>query len=119
MVPAAAVDDTLRELVPLLAAGDIFIDGGNSYYDDDLLRSRPLAAKQIHYLDCGASGDVFGLERGYCLMIGGPKEAVDRVDPLFRALAPGVEAAPYTSGRPDPPSAAEAGYPGGHLEKPG
>jgi 6-phosphogluconate dehydrogenase len=110
MVPAAAVDDTLRELVPHLDAGDIVIDGGNSYYRDDLLRSKWLAAKQIHYLDCGTSGGVFGLERGYCLMIGGPKEAVDHVDPLFRALAPGVEAAPRTPGRTGPPSAAEAGY---------
>jgi 6-phosphogluconate dehydrogenase len=110
MVPAAAVDDTLGELVPHLDAGDIVIDGGNSYYRDDLLRSGSLAAKKIHYLDCGTSGGVFGLERGYCLMIGGPQEAVDHVGPLLRALAPGVEAAPRTPGRTGSPSAAEAGY---------
>ena len=88
MVPAAAVDATLDELLPHLEADDIVVDGGNSYYRDDLLRSKRLAEKQIHYLDCGTSGGVLGLARGYCLMIGGPREAVARLDPLFRALAP-------------------------------
>jgi 6-phosphogluconate dehydrogenase len=110
MVPAAAVDAMLDELLPHLDAGDMLIDGGNSYYRDDLQRSRRLAEGQIAYLDCGTSGGVWGLERGYCLMIGGPKEAVDHLDPLFRALAPGVDAAPRTPGRSGPPSAAEQGY---------
>jgi 6-phosphogluconate dehydrogenase len=110
MVPAAAVDATIDEVLPHLDAGDMLIDGGNSYYRDDLLRSKQLAEKQIFYLDCGTSGGVWGLERGYCLMIGGPKEAVDHLDPLFRALAPGVEAAPRTPGRSGPPSGAEQGY---------
>ena len=110
MVPAAAVDATINELLPHLDAGDMVVDGGNSYYVDDLRRSKRLAQKQVHYLDCGTSGGVWGLERGYCLMIGGPKEAIDQLDPLFRALAPGVEAAPRTPGRTGPPSAAEQGY---------
>jgi len=110
MVPAAAVDATIEELLPHLEAGDIVVDGGNSYYRDDLQRSKRLAEKQIHYLDCGTSGGVLGLERGYCLMIGGSREAVDHLDPLFRALAPGADAAPRTPGRDGPPSAAEQGY---------
>jgi len=110
MVPAAAVDATIDELLPHLDAGDMVIDGGNSYYRDDLRRSTRLAQKQVHYMDCGTSGGVWGLERGYCLMIGGPKEAVEHLDPLFRALAPGVEAAPRTPGRTGSPSAAEQGY---------
>ena len=110
MVPAAAVDATIDELLPHLDGGDIVVDGGNSYYRDDLQRSKRLAEKQIHYLDCGTSGGVLGLARGYCLMIGGPREAVDRLDPLFRALAPGVDAASRTPGRDGPPSAAEQGY---------
>ena len=110
MVPAAAVDATINELLPHLDAGDMVVDGGNSYYVDDLRRSKRLTDKQIAYLDCGTSGGVWGLERGYCLMIGGPKEAVEHLDPLFRALAPGVEAAPRTPGRTGSPSAAEQGY---------
>ena len=110
MVPAAAVDATIDDLLPHLDAGDIVVDGGNSYYRDDLQRSKRLAEKQIDYLDCGTSGGVLGLARGYCLMIGGPTEAVDRLDPLFRALAPGVDAATRTPGRDGPPSAAEQGY---------
>ena len=110
MVPAAAVDATIDELLPHLDAGDMLIDGGNSYYVDDLRRSKRLADQQIAYLDCGTSGGVWGLERGYCLMIGGPAEAVAHLDPLFRALAPGVEAAARTPGRTGSPSAAEQGY---------
>jgi len=110
MVPAAAVDATIDELLPHLDAGDMVIDGGNSYYRDDLRRSTRLAQKQVHYMDCGTSGGVWGLERGYCLMIGGLNEAVAYLDPLFRALAPGVEAAARTPGRTGPPSAAEQGY---------
>ena len=88
MVPAAAVDDTLAQLVPLLAKGDIVIDGGNSYYGDDIRRAHSLVEHGVHYVDCGTSGGVFGLERGYCLMIGGPDEAVARLDPIFATLAP-------------------------------
>ena len=110
MVPAAAVDATLAELVPLLARGDVVVDGGNSHYVDDIRRSRELAEKGISYLDCGTSGGVAGLERGYCLMIGGAAEAVHRLDPVFRALAPGVDAAPRTPGRTGDPSPAEYGY---------
>jgi 6-phosphogluconate dehydrogenase len=110
MVPAAAVDATLEELLPHLDAGDMVIDGGNSYYVDDLRRSNHVGQRQVHYLDCGTSGGVWGLERGYCLMIGGPDEAVAYLDPLFRALAPGVEAAARTPGRTGSPSAAEQGY---------
>jgi 6-phosphogluconate dehydrogenase len=110
MVPAAAVDATLDELVPLLARGDVIVDGGNSYYVDDLRRSAALAKAGIDYLDCGTSGGVAGLDRGYCLMIGGPAEAVGRLDPIFRALAPGVAAAPRTPGRSGDPDSAENGY---------
>ncbi len=110
MVPAASVDATLDEIVPLLAPGDVVVDGGNSYYGDDIRRSRMLARKGIHYLDCGTSGGVAGLERGYCLMIGGPAEAVRRLDPIFRALAPGIDAAPRTPGRAGDPAPAENGY---------
>jgi 6-phosphogluconate dehydrogenase len=110
MVPAAAVDATLAELVPLLARGDVVVDGGNSYYVDDIRRAKTLAQEGIHYLDCGTSGGVVGLERGYCLMIGGPAEAVRRLDPIFRTLAPGVDAAPRTPGRTGDPTAAENGY---------
>jgi 6-phosphogluconate dehydrogenase len=110
MVPAASVDATLDQLVPLLAAGDMVIDGGNSYYHDDIRRSRELEPAGIHYLDCGTSGGVAGLERGYCLMIGGPDDAVARLDPIFKALAPGVAAAPRTPGRTGDPDTAEQGY---------
>jgi 6-phosphogluconate dehydrogenase len=110
MVPAASVDDTVRQIVPLLSRDDVVVDGGNSYYVDDLRRSRELAGVGLHYLDCGTSGGVFGLERGYCLMIGGDEAAVKRLEPLFRALAPGVEAAARTPGREGAPSPAEQGY---------
>ena len=110
MVPAASVDATLAELVPHLAAGDIVIDGGNSWYRDDIRRARELAPAGIHYVDCVTSGGVFGLERGYCLMVGGPDEAVATLDPILRALAPGVASAPRTPGREGTPSTAEEGY---------
>jgi 6-phosphogluconate dehydrogenase len=110
MVPAASVDATLEQLRPLLAAGDMVIDGGNSYYRDDIRRSKELEPAGIRYLDCGTSGGVWGLERGYCLMIGGPDEAVARLDPLFKALAPGVAAAARTPGREGEPTRAEQGY---------
>jgi len=110
MVPAAAVDDTLAQLVPLLAKGDIVIDGGNSYYGDDIRRAHSLVERGVHYVDCGTSGGVFGLERGYCLMIGGPDEAVSRLDPIFRTLAPGIAAAPRTEGRETHGGTAEEGY---------
>jgi 6-phosphogluconate dehydrogenase len=110
MVPAGSVDATLADLVPLLARGDTIVDGGNSYYVDDLRRSHELAAAGIDYLDCGTSGGVWGLERGYCLMIGGPDDAVERLDPLFRSLAPGVASAERTPGRSGDPTRAEEGY---------
>jgi 6-phosphogluconate dehydrogenase len=110
MVPAASVDTTLDELVPLLARDDVVVDGGNSYYVDDIRRSRTLADAGIEYLDCGTSGGVAGLDRGYCLMIGGPADGVARLDPIFRALAPGVAAAPRTPGRTGDPAPAENGY---------
>ncbi len=100
MVPAASVDATLETLVPLLQADDVVIDGGNSYYRDDLRRSAALAEKGLHYVDCGTSGGVWGLERGYCLMIGGDDEAVARLDPIFMTIAPGegtVEPTPGAS----------------------
>jgi 6-phosphogluconate dehydrogenase len=110
MVPAAAVDATLEQLCPLLAEGDMVIDGGNSYYRDDIRRSKEMGQTGIRYLDCGTSGGVWGLERGYCLMIGGPDDAVALLDPLFKALAPGVEAAARTPGREGEPTTAEQGY---------
>ncbi len=110
MVPTASVDATLDELTPHLAAGDMVVDGGNSYYIDDISRSRALAEQGIDYLDCGTSGGVWGLERGYCLMIGGPDAAVETLDPLFRSLAPGVDAAARTPGRDGRPGNDEEGY---------
>jgi 6-phosphogluconate dehydrogenase len=89
MVPAAIVDRTIAELLPLLAPDDIVIDGGNSYYVDDIRRATELAAKQIHYVDVGTSGGVWGLERGYCMMIGGEAAVVKHLDPIFATLAPG------------------------------
>jgi 6-phosphogluconate dehydrogenase len=99
MVPAAVVDQELAQLVPLLQRDDTVIDGGNSYYHDDIRRAGELAPKGIHYVDVGTSGGVWGLERGYCQMIGGEVEAVRRLDPIFAALAPGKAAAPPTPGR--------------------
>lgn len=110
MLPAAVVEQTLAELVPLLSAGDIVVDGGNSYYRDDIRRSAELAAKNIDYLDTGVSGGVWGLERGYCLMIGGDTGSVSRLDPIFSALAPGAAAAPPTAGRENSSSTADKGY---------
>jgi 6-phosphogluconate dehydrogenase len=110
MVPAAFVDDTIDKLIPLLQADDTVIDGGNSYYRDDLRRGARLREHGLHYVDMGTSGGVFGLERGFCLMIGGDNTAVERLDPFFSALAPGVEAAPRTPGRDDDPTPAEQGY---------
>ncbi len=110
MVPAAVVDATLDQLVPLLAPGDIVIDGGNSYYRDDLERARRLAEHRLHYVDVGTSGGVFGLERGFCLMIGGEDDAVAHLDPIFATIAPGVDAAPRTPDLTGPPSQAEHGY---------
>src|SRR6185436_7073537 len=99
MVPVGAVDGTIADLLPHLERGDILIDGGNSYYIDDIRRAKELSAKGIHYVDVGTSGGVFGLDRGYCLMIGGPDAAVKRLDPIFKALAPSREAAARTPGR--------------------
>jgi 6-phosphogluconate dehydrogenase len=98
MVPAAAVDATLDELTSRLAAGDVVVDGGNSYYRDDIERAKRLGATGLHYVDCGTSGGVWGLERGYCLMIGGEADVVRRLDPLFATLAPGVGSIPRTPG---------------------
>ena len=110
MVPAGYVQDTLDELTGLMESGDAIIDGGNSYYRDDIDRAAALAPEGIDYLDVGTSGGVFGLDRGFCLMIGGPDEAVVRLDPIFATIAPGVEAAPRTPGREGDPTPAEQGY---------
>jgi 6-phosphogluconate dehydrogenase len=110
MVPAAVVDKTIADLLPHLEAGDIVIDGGNSYYVDDIERARDLAAKRIHYVDVGTSGGVWGLERGYCMMIGGEKEVVQHLDPIFSALAPGIGDIPRTPGREERDGTAEQGY---------
>ena len=110
MVPAAVVDKTIRDLLPDLEAGDILIDGGNSYYVDDIRRGKELAAKRIHYVDVGTSGGVWGLERGYCMMIGGPDQAVKHLDPVFKTLAPGVGDIPRTAGRETIGGTAEQGY---------
>src|SRR4051794_19326931 len=99
MVPAAVGDQTIRELQPLLAAGDILIGGGNSYYIDDIRRAKELAAKSLHYVDVGTSGGVWGLDRGYCMMIGGEPAVVQRLDPIFAALSPGKGDIPPTPGR--------------------
>jgi 6-phosphogluconate dehydrogenase len=111
MVPAAVVDNSIRDLLPLLEAGDILIDGGNSYYIDDIRRSKEIAPKGIHYVDVGTSGGVWGLERGYCMMIGGPESAVRHLDPIFSALAPGIGDIPRTPGREkSAASTSESGY---------
>ncbi|OGS91994.1 MAG: 6-phosphogluconate dehydrogenase (decarboxylating) [Gallionellales bacterium GWA2_60_18] len=110
MLPAAVVDASIAELTPMLSPEDILIDGGNSYYKDDILRAGRLSAKGIHYVDVGVSGGVWGLERGYCLMIGGKSQAVARLQPVFAALAPGVKTAPRTDGCEGAPSTAEEGY---------
>jgi 6-phosphogluconate dehydrogenase len=109
MVPAGVVDHTIADLLPLLDAGDILIDGGNSYYVDDIRRAKELAPK-IHYVDVGTSGGVWGLERGYCMMIGGETEVVKRLDPILAALAPGMGDSPRTPGREKIGGTAEQGY---------
>ena len=110
MVPAGYVQDTLDELAGLMDSGDAIIDGGNSYYRDDIDRAAALAPRGIDYLDVGTSGGVFGLDRGFCLMIGGPDEAVNRLDPIFKTIAPGVDSAERTPGRSGDATPAENGY---------
>jgi 6-phosphogluconate dehydrogenase len=110
MVPAAVVDKTIADLLPHLEAGDILIDGGNSYYVDDIRRAKELAPRKIHYVDVGTSGGVYGLERGYCMMIGGEPEVIKRLDPIFAALAPGRGDIPRTAGRDKIDGTAEQGY---------
>ncbi|MDQ6640079.1 MAG: NAD(P)-binding domain-containing protein, partial [Pseudomonadota bacterium] len=107
MVPAGVVDGELEQLMPHLDAGDIVIDGGNSYYRDDIRRAKALGAAGFHYVDVGTSGGVAGQDRGYCLMIGGEPEVVARLTPIFAALAPGVDAAPRTRGRDGAAASAE------------
>jgi len=123
MVPAGVVDETIAELLPHLERGDILIDGGNSYYIDDIRRAKELAPKGIHYVDVGTSGGVWGLERGYCMMIGGETDAVKHLDPIFATLAPGRGDIPRTPGREKAGGTAEQGYlhcgpnGGGHFVK--
>jgi len=123
MIPAAVVDSIIAEIVPFLEAGDILIDGGNSYYIDDIRRAKDLAPKGIHYVDVGTSGGVWGLERGYCMMIGGPDAAVRHLDPIFNTIAPGIGDIPRTVGREKTGGTAEQGYlhcgpsGGGHFVK--
>jgi 6-phosphogluconate dehydrogenase len=110
MVPAAFAGDTVDDLAALLEAGDTVIDGGNTYYREDIHRAERLGPRDLHYVDVGTSGGVFGLERGFCLMIGGEEEVVTRLEPIFSALAPGIDAAPRTPGREAEPTTAEHGY---------
>ena len=111
MVPAGEITEkTVAEVAEALDSGDAIIDGGNSYYRDDMRRAAEVGERGIDYVDCGTSGGVFGLERGYCLMIGGPDGAVERLDPIFGALAPGVDSAERTPGRSGDPTPAENGY---------
>src|SRR6201987_3417769 len=110
MVPAAAVDQTISDLLPHLEAGDVLIDGGNSYYIDDIKRAKELAPKQIHYVDVGTRGGVWGLERGYCMMIGGETGVVQHLDPIFATLAPGIGDIPRTPGRDKLGTTSELGY---------
>ena len=110
MVPAAVVDQTLKALVPFLEADDVVVDGGNSFYQDDIRRAAELKSKGVHYVDAGTSGGVWGRERGYCLMIGGDRSAVERMDPIFAALAPGAGSTPRTPGRSGASDTAERGY---------
>src|SRR5215471_1114268 len=123
MVPAAVVDKTIADLLPSLEPGDILIDGGNSYYIDDIQRAKELAPRQIHYVDVGTSGGVWGLERGYCMMIGGETAVVQHLDPIFSTLAPGTGDIPRTPGREKLNGTAEQGYlhcgpnGGGHFVK--
>src|SRR5260370_6317984 len=124
MIPAGVVEKTIEAIAPHLEAGDILIDGGNSYYIDDIRRAKELAEKGIHYVDVGTSGGVWGLERGYCMMIGGPDAAVEYLDPLFRTIAPGNGEIARTPGGGKGWGAAEGGYLdcvggrcGGHTQK--
>ncbi len=123
MIPAAVVDSTIAELAPHLESGDILIDGGNSYYIDDIRRSKQLAPQGIRYIDVGTSGGVWGLERGYCLMIGGPTDAVEHLEPIFKTIAPGSGDIARTVGREKQGGTAELGYlhcgpsGGGHFVK--
>src|SRR5271156_387154 len=110
MIPAGVVEKTIAAIAPHLEAGDILIDGGNSYYIDDIRRSKELAAKGIQYVDVGTSGGVWGLERGYCMMIGGPDHTVQRLDPIFKTLAPGAGDIPRTPGRKKEGGTSELGY---------
>jgi 6-phosphogluconate dehydrogenase len=110
MVPAAVVDSTLDALLPALDAGDVIVDGGNSYYRDDIARAARLSARGVHYVDCGTSGGVFGMDRGYCLMIGGEQPVVARLDPIFATLAPGAGTIPRTPGRDKLGGTSERGY---------
>src|SRR5437763_8867826 len=110
MVPAAVTGQVVSDVAELLERGDTVIDGGNSYYRDDIARAAALSEKGFHYVDIGTSGGVFGLERGYCLMIGGEADVVSRLDPIFATIAPGVEAAARTPGRDGEPTTAERGY---------
>ncbi|HSN71322.1 MAG TPA: decarboxylating 6-phosphogluconate dehydrogenase [Steroidobacteraceae bacterium] len=110
MVPAGIVDRVIADVAPLLEADDVLIDGGNSYYVDDIRRARDLSSQRIHYVDVGTSGGVFGLDRGYCLMIGGEPEVVERLDKVFAVLAPGTGDIPRTPGRSGEPVTAEQGY---------
>jgi 6-phosphogluconate dehydrogenase len=123
MIPAGVVEQTIAEIVPHLESDDILIDGGNSYYVDDIRRAKELAPKGIHYVDVGTSGGVWGLERGYCMMIGGPRASVERLDPIFKAIAPGIGDIPRTPGFDKVGGTAELGYlhcgesGGGHFVK--
>src|SRR5271154_5975041 len=123
MIPAAVVDKTIAQIVPHLESGDILIDGGNSYYIDDIRRAKELAPKGIKYVDVGTSGGVWGLERGYCMMIGGPDSAVKYLDPIFKTIAPGIGDIPRTPGFEKIKSTSEQGYlhcgpsGGGHFVK--
>jgi 6-phosphogluconate dehydrogenase len=110
MVPASVTGSTVFELADEFEADDIIIDGGNSYYRDDITRAKELSAKGIHYVDVGTSGGVFGLQRGFCLMIGGEEKVVQHLDPVFATIAPGVDAAPRTPGRTGAPAPSEQGY---------
>src|SRR5665213_1709227 len=111
MLPAGKItEETVERLAAILESGDIIIDGGNSFYKDDIRRAKKLAEKRIRYVDCGTSGGIWGIDRGYCMMIGGPKDAVDHLDPIFAALAPGLGDIPRTPGRDKAPSNAERGY---------
>ncbi|MHB1533989.1 MAG: phosphogluconate dehydrogenase (NAD(+)-dependent, decarboxylating) [Acidimicrobiales bacterium] len=110
MVPAAYTGSTVKKLAAAMSEGDIIIDGGNSHYQDDIRRAAALKTQGLHYVDVGTSGGVFGLERGYCLMIGGEDEVVTHLDPIFKTVAPGLDSAPRTEGRSGEPSSAEQGY---------